>query len=116
MLENSSIQEKTVLVTGGTGSFGKTMVKHLLKKGCREIRILSRDEWKQEEMRIQMAEPRLKFHIGDVRSRDNVDNAMRGVDLVFHAAALKQVPSCEFFPLEAVQTNVLGSSNVIESA
>lgn len=116
MRENNSIQEKTVLVTGGTGSFGRTMVKHLLRKGCREIRILSRDEWKQEEMRIQMADPRLRFHIGDVRSRDSVDNAMRGVDLVFHAAALKQVPSCEFFPLEAVQTNVLGSSNVVESA
>lgn len=116
MQENSSIQEKTVLVTGGTGSFGRTMVKQLLRNGCREIRILSRDEWKQEEMRIQLADPRLKFHIGDVRSRDSVDNAMRGVDLVFHAAALKQVPSCEFFPLEAVQTNVLGSSNVIESA
>jgi UDP-N-acetylglucosamine 4,6-dehydratase/5-epimerase len=116
MQENSSIQEKTVLVTGGTGSFGKTMVKHLLQRGCREIRILSRDEWKQEEMRIQLADYRLKFHIGDVRCRESVDNAMRGVDLVFHAAALKQVPSCEFFPLQAVQTNILGSSNVIESA
>ncbi len=122
MQEESSLQDegvmqdKTVLVTGGTGSFGRTMVKHLLRKGCREIRILSRDECKQEEMRIQLADSRLKFHIGDVRSRDSVDNAMRGVDLVFHAAALKQVPSCEFFPLEAVQTNVWGSSNVIESA
>lgn len=116
MQEPISMEDKTVLVTGGTGSFGRTMVKYLLYRGCREIRILSRDEWKQEEMRIQMADPRLKFHIGDVRSRESVDNAMRGVDLVFHAAALKQVPSCEFFPLQAVQTNILGSSNVIESA
>jgi UDP-glucose 4-epimerase len=112
----SSLQDSTVLVTGGTGSFGRTMVKHLLRKGCREIRILSRDEWKQEDMRIQLADPRLRFHIGDVRRRDSVDNAMHGVDLVFHAAALKQVPSCEFFPLEAVRTNILGSANVIESA
>jgi UDP-N-acetylglucosamine 4,6-dehydratase/5-epimerase len=116
MAEKTSIQEKTVLVTGGTGSFGCTMVKQLLRKGCREVRVLSRDEWKQEEMRIKLADSRLKFYIGDVRCRDSVDNVMRGVDLVFHAAALKQVPSCEFFPLQAVQTNILGSSNVIESA
>ena len=107
---------KTVLITGGTGSFGKTMVSHLLNRGYEEIRILSRDECKQEELRIKMAEPRLKFHIGDIRSRDSVDAAMEGVDLVFHAAALKQVPSCEFFPMEAVETNIVGSRNVIESA
>ncbi len=111
------MKTKTVLVTGGTGSFGRTMVKQLLRQpDVREIRILSRDEWKQEEMRIQLARPELKFHIGDVRSRESVDAAMRGVDLVFHAAALKQVPSCEFFPMQAVQTNIIGSSNVIESA
>ncbi|MGZ5441410.1 MAG: SDR family NAD(P)-dependent oxidoreductase [Thermoanaerobaculia bacterium] len=106
----------TVLVSGGTGSFGREMVRALLAKGCKEIRILSRDEAKQEAMRVEYASDALKFIIGDVRSRASVDKAMRGVDLVFHAAALKQVPSCEFFPLEAVQTNVMGSANVIESA
>lgn len=107
---------KTVLITGGTGSFGKTMVQHLLEQGYEQIRIFSRDEWKQEDMRVRMAEPRLKFYIGDVRSRASVDAAMDGVDLVFHAAALKQVPSCEFFPMQAVETNIIGSNNVIESA
>ena len=111
-----SPEGKTVLITGGTGSFGKTMAIHLLEAGYEEVRIFSRDEWKQEEMRVRMAEPRLKFYIGDVRSRSSVDSAMEGVDLVFHAAALKQVPSCEFFPMEAVATNIVGSSNVIESA
>ena len=107
---------KTVLITGGTGSFGKTMVMHLLKQGYEEIRIFSRDEWKQEDMRVRMKEPRLKFYIGDVRNRASVDGAMDGVDLVFHAAALKQVPSCEFFPMQAVETNIIGSNNVLESA
>ncbi|MDY7116719.1 SDR family NAD(P)-dependent oxidoreductase [Halomonas sp. SSL-5] len=106
----------TVLITGGTGSFGKTMANYLLERGCKEIRILSRDEAKQEEMRIAYGRPELKFYIGDVRDRQSVDKVMRGVDLVFHAAALKQVPSCEFFPLEAVKTNILGSQNVIDSA
>lgn len=106
----------TVLVTGGTGSFGSSMVRRLLKGGIGEIRVLSRDELKQHEMRTALGDPRLRFYLGDVRSRDSVDRAMRGVDYVFHAAALKQVPSCEFFPLEAVMTNILGSSNVIESA
>ena len=107
---------KTVLITGGTGSFGRTMVQHLLDQGYEQIRIFSRDEWKQEDMRVRMAEPRLKFYIGDVRNRASVDAAMDGVDLVFHAAALKQVPSCEFFPMQAVETNIMGSNNVIESA
>jgi UDP-glucose 4-epimerase len=111
-----SLNAKTVLITGGTGSFGKTMANYLLDRGCKEIRILSRDEAKQEEMRIAYGRPELKFYIGDVRDRHSVDKAMRGVDLVFHAAALKQVPSCEFFPLEAVKTNILGSQNVIDSA
>jgi len=116
MPKSESPNGKTVLVTGGTGSFGKTMAVHLLKQGYEEIRIFSRDEWKQEDMRIRMADSRLKFYIGDVRSRASIDCAMEGVDLVFHAAALKQVPSCEFFPMEAVQTNVQGSFNVIDAA
>ena len=110
------MKDKTVLVTGGTGSFGREMTDRLLSLGCEHIRILSRDEAKQEAMRIEYSNPALQFHIGDVRSRHSVDKAMRGVDLVFHAAALKQVPSCEFFPLEAVQTNIVGSANVVDSA
>ena len=114
--QSQSNGQKTVLITGGTGSFGKTMVLHLLQLGYGQIRIFSRDEWKQEDLRVRMAEPRLKFYIGDVRDRASVDHAMEGVDLVFHAAALKQVPSCEFFPMQAVETNIVGSNNVIESA
>ncbi|HSV26265.1 MAG TPA: polysaccharide biosynthesis protein [Sedimentisphaerales bacterium] len=107
---------KTVLVTGGTGSFGRAMVNRLLETDAGEIRIFSRDELKQELMRIEYKEPRLNFYIGDVRERESVDNVMNGVDYVFHAAALKQVPSCEFFPIQAVYTNILGGYNVIESA
>ena len=110
------LQGKTVLITGGTGSFGKTVAHDLLASDVGEIRIFSRDELKQELMRIEYANPKLKFYIGDVRDRDSVDNAMLGVDLVFHAAALKQVPSCEFFPMQAVLTNIIGSNNVIQSA
>ena len=106
----------TVLVTGGTGSFGSTMARKLLTGGAGEVRIFSRDELKQHEMRSSFDDSRLRFYLGDVRARDSVDRAMRGVDLVFHAAALKQVPSCEFFPMEAVQTNIIGSNNVIEAA
>lgn len=106
----------TVLVTGGTGSFGRAMVSYLLNKDYSEIRILSRDEAKQEEMRIAYSRSELKFHIGDIRDSNSVSKAMKGVDLVFHAAALKQVPSCEFFPMEAVNTNVVGSQNVIDAA
>jgi UDP-N-acetylglucosamine 4,6-dehydratase/5-epimerase len=104
------------LVTGGTGSFGKTVTKHLLAKGCEEVRVFSRDEDKQNTMRLSMNDARVKFHIGDVRNRDSVDKVMSGIDYVFHAAALKQVPSCEFFPMEAVRTNILGSANVLDSA
>ncbi|MEJ8574511.1 polysaccharide biosynthesis protein [Microbaculum marinum] len=110
------MQDKTILITGGTGSFGSVMVQHALRRGAREIRILSRDEEKQDTMRNRLREARLSFYIGDVRDIGSVDRAMAGVDLVFHAAALKQVPSCEFFPMEAVRTNVMGSSNVIDSA
>jgi UDP-N-acetylglucosamine 4,6-dehydratase/5-epimerase len=108
---------KVVLITGGTGSFGSKMTQRLLKSGAYdEIRIFSRDELKQENMRIEIADPRVKFYLGDVRDRSSVDYAMSGVGMVFHAAALKQVPSCEFFPMQAVQTNVNGSANVVQSA
>jgi UDP-N-acetylglucosamine 4,6-dehydratase len=106
----------TCLVTGGTGSFGKTMVHDLLRRDGGEIRILSRDESKQDDMRRAFGDERLKFFLGDVRDFKSVREAADGVDHVFHAAALKQVPSCEFFPMQAVQTNVLGSSNVIDAA
>lgn len=104
------------MITGGTGSFGHTVLNRFLSSDVREIRIFSRDEKKQEEMRIALNHPKLKFYIGDVRDYDSVHQAMKGVDYVFHAAALKQVPSCEFYPLEAVRTNVLGSENVMEAA
>ncbi len=109
---------KTILITGGTGSFGHAFLDFLLqnKKEFKEVRIFSRDELKQEHMRIELDNPKVKFYIGDVRSRDSLDNAMKGVDYLFHAAALKQVPSCEFFPMQAVLTNIIGSHNVIESA
>jgi UDP-N-acetylglucosamine 4,6-dehydratase len=112
----SPVTGGVVLVTGGTGSFGSTMVRRLLKSGVDEIRVLSRDELKQHEMRGALDDPRVRFYIGDVRDYDSVDRATRGVDYVFHAAALKQVPSCEFFPIEAVKTNVFGSSNVVEAS
>jgi UDP-glucose 4-epimerase len=108
--------QSTVLVTGGTGSFGSTMVRRLLNSAVREVRVLSRDELKQDDMRREIGDSRVRFYLGDVRDFDSVDRATRGVDLVFHAAALKQVPSCEFFPIEAVRTNVLGSANVIEAS
>jgi UDP-glucose 4-epimerase len=114
---NPSYAGKTILITGGTGSFGSTVVRHLLDRNCREIRILSRDETKQDAMRGALPPGHnVKFYIGDVRDALSVQGAMLGVDLIFHAAALKQVPSCEFFPLEAVATNVLGSANVIRAA
>lgn len=112
----TAANQATVLVTGGTGSFGSTMVRQLLESDVREIRIMSRDELKQDDMRRALGDARVKFYLGDIRDYDSVDRATRGVDFVFHAAALKQVPSCEFFPLEAVKTNVIGSSNVIEAS
>ena len=111
-----SLKNKVVLITGGTGSFGKEVLKHLLPKDLAEIRIFSRDELKQELMRKELNNPKVKFYIGDTRDPDSVNNAMKDVDIVFQAAALKQVPTCEFFPMQAVLTNVLGSHNVIESA
>lgn len=107
---------KILMITGGTGSFGQTVLNRFLATDVREIRIFSRDEKKQEEMRIALNHPKLKFHIGDVREYDSVMRAMKGVDYVFHAAALKQVPSCEFYPMEAVRTNVLGTENVMNAA
>ncbi len=108
--------DQTVLITGGTGSFGRTMTEFLLSRGVAELRILSRDEEKQDAMRNELDDARTKFIIGDVRDAATTDSVMRGVDYVFHAAALKQVPSCDFFPMEAVRTNVLGSANVIHAA
>jgi UDP-glucose 4-epimerase len=107
---------KVLMITGGTGSFGHTVLKRFLATDVREIRIFSRDEKKQEEMRIELNHSKLKFYIGDVRDYDGVSQAMKGVDYVFHAAALKQVPSCEFYPMEAVRTNVLGTENVMNAA
>jgi UDP-N-acetylglucosamine 4,6-dehydratase/5-epimerase len=107
---------KVLMITGGTGSFGSTVARRFLKSDIREIRIFSRDEKKQEDMRIALKDSKARFYIGDVRNYDSVDQAMHGVDYVFHAAALKQVPSCEFFPLEAVRTNVLGTENVLNAA
>ncbi|NBE84204.1 SDR family NAD(P)-dependent oxidoreductase [Micromonospora rubida] len=107
---------RRVLITGGTGSFGQTMTRRLLSQDVGEVRILSRDEAKQDAMRRALGDERVRYHVGDVRDRDTVERATREVDFVFHAAALKQVPSCEFFPLEAVRTNVLGSANVVEAA
>jgi UDP-N-acetylglucosamine 4,6-dehydratase len=106
----------TVLITGGTGTFGNTMARRLLAGDCAEVRVFSRDEAKQDDMRRRLCDPRLRFYLGDVRDHAAVAAACRGVDYVFHAAALKQVPSCEFFPLEALRTNVLGSANVIDAA
>ncbi|AXX99206.1 polysaccharide biosynthesis protein [Profundibacter amoris] len=106
---------KCALITGGTGSFGKTMLRDLLDQGTPEVRIISRDEEKQDALRNVLRDERVRYYIGDIRDRESLDRAMHGVECVFHAAALKQVPSCEFFPHEAVRTNILGSENVIRS-
>jgi len=110
------LKDKVLLITGGTGSFGSTVVKRFLNSGVSEIRIFSRDEKKQEDMRLALNDDKVKFYIGDVRNYDSVNQAMHSVDYVFHAAALKQVPSCEFYPMEAVRTNVLGAENVLNAA
>ena len=109
-------KDRTLLITGGTGSFGNAVLRRFIEGDLREIRIFSRDEKKQDDLRRRYGSDRLKFYVGDVRDRDSVRSAMRGVDFVFHAAALKQVPSCEFHPMEAVKTNVLGTDNVIDAA
>ena len=111
-----NLKDSVVLVTGGTGSFGSTMVRHLIAKGAAEIRVFSRDEAKQDSLRRQIKDSRVRFYLGDTRDRQSVDNAVKGSEFVFHAAALKQVPSAEFFPLEAVKTNISGSANVLYSS
>lgn len=122
MTSMSAFKDKTLMITGGTGSFGSTVLKHFLESGIGEIRIFSRDEKKQDDMRHMLQvkhpdfAPKVRFHIGDVRDQLSVRDAMHGVDYVFHAAALKQVPSCEFFPMEAVRTNVIGTDNVLHAA
>ncbi|RAI83462.1 UDP-glucose 4-epimerase [Macrococcoides caseolyticum subsp. hominis] len=107
---------KTLLITGGTGSFGNAVLDKFLHSDFKEIRIFSRDEKKQDDMRKKYNNPKIKFYIGNIRDEDSINDAMRGVDFVFHAAALKQVPSCEFFPMEAMRTNVIGTENVLNAA
>jgi UDP-N-acetylglucosamine 4,6-dehydratase/5-epimerase len=114
--ERGMFEDKVIMITGGTGSFGKTILRRFLSTKVREIRVFSRDEKKQEDMRIEMSHGKLRFYIGDVRDYESLKQAMKGVDFVFHAAALKQVPSCEFYPMEAVRTNVLGTENVLNAA
>jgi len=109
-------KNKILMITGGTGSFGSSIIKSLLHSNLKEIRIFSRDEKKQEDMRLLYNNDKIKFYIGDVRIYDSVSSAIKGVDYVFHAAALKQVPSCEFYPMEAVRTNILGAENVLNAA
>jgi UDP-N-acetylglucosamine 4,6-dehydratase len=111
----SSLSDRRFLITGGTGSFGQTMVRRLLDAGASEVRVLSRDESKQDAMRHRIRDDRVRYYVGDVRDYDSVAKASRDIEFVFHAAALKQVPSCEFFPLEALRTNVLGSANVVDA-
>lgn len=110
------LDDKTLMITGGTGSFGTTVLSRFIDTAIREIIIFSRDEKKQEDLRIKLKSPKVKFVIGDTRDYNSIHAAMRGVDFVFHAAALKQVPSCEFYPMEAVQTNIIGTDNVIRAA
>ena len=108
--------DKVLLITGGTGTFGNAVLKRFLTTGIREIRVLGRDEKKQDDMRLEYRNPRLRFFIGDVRLYDSIYAAFTGVDYVFHAAALKQVPSCEFYPMEAIRTNALGAKYVLNAA
>jgi len=109
-------KDKTLLITGGTGSFGNAVLSKFLKTDIKEIRIFSRDEKKQEDMRLSITDPRIKFYLGDVRKSESIKSALTEVNFLFHAAALKQVPSCEFYPIEAVETNILGTENVLNAA
>ena len=113
---SDSFNKKILLVTGGTGSFGNAVVSRFINTNIKEIRIFSRDEFKQDEMRKSFNNEKLKFYIGDVRDPKSIDDAVRGVDYLFHAAALKQVPSCEFHPMEAIKTNIIGTENILNSA
>lgn len=115
-MSGASFSGDTLLITGGTGSFGKSVLRRFLETDVKEIRIFSRDELKQDDMRRQLSDDRVKFYIGDVRDYGSISDAVRGVDYIFHAAALKQVPSCEFYPLQAVQTNILGTENLLNAA
>ena len=110
------LKNKTIMITGGTGSFGSTAVKKFISSNAKEVRIFSRDEKKQEDMRLSLKNSKAKFFIGDVRDKDSLFHATKGVDYIFHAAALKQVPSCEFYPMEALQTNIMGTENVMNMA
>lgn len=114
--KDDMFNNRTLLITGGTGFFGNAVIRKFLNSGISEIRIFSRDEKKQDDMRNAYHNDKLKFYIGNVRDYDSIHSAMHGVDYVFHAAALKQVPSCEFFPVEAVRTNILGTENVLNAA
>tara|TARA_B100001989_G_C24551751_1_gene475658 strand:+ start:12063 stop:13094 length:1032 start_codon:yes stop_codon:yes gene_type:complete len=115
-MKDNIFKDKTLLITGGTGSFGKAVLRRFLETDIKEIRIFSRDELKQDNMRRFYNNDKLKFYIGDVRDPNSIDDSIRGVDFVFHAAALKQVPSCEFYPMQAVKTNVIGTENLLESS
>ena len=115
-MSSTNFAGRTLLITGGTGTFGHAVLRRFLETDIKEIRVYSRDEKKQDDMRNTFANPKLQFYIGDVRNPDSIKDAMEGVDIVFHAAALKQVPSCEFYPLEAIRTNSLGAENVMSGA
>lgn len=115
-MKNQQFKNKTLLITGGTGSFGNAVLDYFLNTDIKEVRVFSRDEKKQEDMRISYKNDKLNFIVGDIRDFDSINSAMRGVDFVFHAAALKQVPSCEFYPMQAIKTNILGAENVMEAA
>ena len=115
-MHKNLFQNKTLLITGGTGSFGNAVLNRFLDTDIKEIRIFSRDEKKQHDMRVELQNEKVKFYIGDVRDYDSINSALKSVDFVFHAAALKQVPSCEFYPIEAVRTNILGTENVLNAA
>lgn len=115
-METSFFEDKILLITGGTGSFGQAVLRHFLDSGLKEIRIFSRDEKKQDDMRRYYRNDKIKYYIGDIRDRDSLEAAVPGTDFIFHAAAIKEVPSAEFFPMQAVKTNIVGTENVLTTA